>query len=167
MESGQVVVNGGQNGEVAEEKSTVSWQVDPLTEAEPIVDVKEYLNQVQNGKQNRADWQIQSGKQSNADWQIQSGKQSSADWQVQDSKQSTADWSTEVKVSECQETTTLLPVTEHNVEELPGKTSLVWAEDVHHMERILKDYMKNTNSKFTSWKTTKGFLKESKYHYFQ
>ena len=128
MESGKVFDNGGQNQVLTGEKSTVSWQVNPLTDAEPTVgNVKEYLDQVENGKQ------------------------------------STADWNTQEKEPECEEPTIAASTIQYNAEELSGKPSLVWAEDVHQMERILKDYMQNTKSKFTSWKTTKGFLKESKY----
>lgn len=49
-----------------------------------------------------------------------------------------------------------------NADESSGKTLIVWAETADQMEKTLKDYMQSTNSKFTSWKTTKGFLKESK-----
>ena len=128
MESGKVFDNGGQNQVLTEEKSTISWQVGPLTDTEPTVgNVKEYLDQVENGKQ------------------------------------SAADWNTQEEVPECKEHTTVASATQYSVEELSGRPSLVWAEDVHQMERILKDYMQSTKSKFTSWKTTKGFLKESKY----
>ncbi|XP_065058969.1 uncharacterized protein LOC135686629 [Rhopilema esculentum] len=41
-----------------------------------------------------------------------------------------------------------------------GKVTIVWADDAAEIDRIVKEYMEKTNSRFTSWKTTKGFLRE-------
>ena len=128
MESAKILDNGGQSEASTIDKSTVSWQVDSLTATEPIVDdVKEYLDQVPNGKQ------------------------------------SPTNWNTQTEETECTEPTTVDSGAQLSVEEWTGKTSLVWANSARNMEEILKAYMQNTNSRFTSWKTTKGFLKESKY----
>ena len=83
--------------------------------------------------------------------------------QVQNGKQSPTNWNTETEETECTEPTTVDSGVQPSVEEWTGKTSLVWADSARNMEEILKAYMQNTNSRFTSWKTTKGFLKESNY----
>lgn len=41
-----------------------------------------------------------------------------------------------------------------------AKTTIEWAENAEEMEKALKSYMQRTNSRFTSWKTTKGFLRD-------
>ena len=41
-----------------------------------------------------------------------------------------------------------------------GKTTIEWAENAEEMEKVLKSYMQRTSSRFTSWKTTKGFLRD-------
>jgi len=80
--------------------------------------------------------------------------------QVQNGKQSPTNWTNETEETECTEPTTVDSGVQPSVEEWTGKTSLVWADSARNMEEILKAYMQNTNSRFTSWKTTKGFLKE-------
>lgn len=84
---------------------------------------------------------------------------------IQSEKPSTEAWTTQPKEEEFH-----VPLTANETESqeivvgaTTGKNVIVWAENPDQMEKILKEYMQNTSSKFTSWKTTKGFMKKSEY----
>ena len=86
---------------------------------------------------------------------------------VEEEKPSTAAWNKQENDSDSRQQATTIAKTEVQEQfgESPGKVTIMWAENVAEMEKILKDYMQSTNNRFTSWKTTKGFLKKSKYHF--